>query len=155
MRGLLVFLSVAAIALLAANANALANEAPDQYCGRVVNDDTLRQPPEALTPTIDSLFGLSNAYPPGAAFYRCAGGNVMVCVVGANLPCGKANTSTELPAAQDWCRTNPDASFIPMYITGHDTIYHWRCTGTAATATGQAAKVDGRGFFADYWRQLP
>jgi hypothetical protein len=79
----------------------------------------------------------------------------MVCVVGANLPCGKANTSTALPAAEEWCRTNANAEFIPMYVTGHDTIYSWRCIGSAATTTGQTAKLDSRGFFADYWRKLP
>jgi len=155
MRGFLLFLSVAVLGLLTACASASAGEAPGQYCRRVVNDDALRQPPEALAPAIERLFGLGNSYPPGSAFYRCAGGDVMVCVVGANLPCGKANTSTALPAAEEWCRTNQNAEFIPMYVTGHETIYRWRCTGSTATTTGEAAKLDARGFFADYWRKLP
>jgi len=155
MRGLLVFLSVAVLGLLTASAGASADEAPAQYCRRVVNDDVLRRPPESLAPAIERVFGLGNAYPPGAAFYRCAGGDVMVCAVGANLPCGKANTSTALPAAAEWCRTNANAEFVPMYVTGHDTIYDWRCTAGMATITGQPAKLNARGFFAEYWRGLP
>jgi len=155
MRDLLVFVSVAVLGSLAASAGASADEAPAPNCRRVVNDDALRQPPETMAPGIERLFGLANAYPPGAAFYRCAGGDVMVCVVGANLPCGKANTSTALPAAAEWCRANANAEFVPMYVTGHDTIYGWRCTGGMATITGQPAKLDARGFFADYWRKLP
>ena len=148
-------LFVVVLGLLVASAGASADEAPDQYCQRVGDDDALRQPPVVLAPAIQQLFGLTSAYPPDGAFYRCAGGEVMVCVVGANLPCGKANTSTQLPAADEWCRANPNAAFIPMYVTGHDTIYDWRCAGTTATATRQTAKLDGRGFFADYWRKLP
>jgi hypothetical protein len=155
MRGFLVFLSVAVLGLLGASAGARADEAPAPYCRGVVNDDVLRPPPETLAPAIERLFSLANAYPPGAAFYRCAGGDVMVCVVGASLPCGKANTSTALPAADEWCRTNVNAEFIPMYVTGHDTIYEWRCTGSTATTTGPTAKLDARGFFAEYWRKFP
>ena len=155
MRGFFAFLSVAVLGLLASGAGAWADEAPAQYCRSMVNDDVLRQPPGALAPAIVRLFGLGSAYAPGSAYYRCAGGDVMVCIVGANLPCGKGNTSTTLPAAEDWCRANPNADYIPMHVTGHDTIYGWRCTGSTATTTGEPAKLDARGFFTDYWRKLP
>src|SRR6202007_1910319 len=48
--------------------------------------------------------------------WRCADGAVLACVYGANIPCGsKANTSQTLtPAIADYCRQNPDSTFVPM-----------------------------------------
>ena len=65
----------------------------------------------------------------------------MVCTVGANLPCGKANTYCDPSAGVvQWCRDNPDASVVPAVATGHDTIYEWRCQG------GRAVNSSGRHF---------
>jgi hypothetical protein len=79
----------------------------------------------------------------------------MLCNVGANIPCGKANTSTDLPGAKDWCRKNPDSDFIPMAATGHDTIYEWRCERGKAVIARKFHAVDDRGFVADAWMRLP
>ncbi|MGC2050146.1 MAG: hypothetical protein WA636_01490, partial [Methylovirgula sp.] len=72
---------------------------------------------------------------------------VLLCTIGANLPCGKANTSTELPGVNDWCRQNPNSDFIPMAVTGHDTIYEWHCAGTVAKPGKKIGAVGARGFF--------
>jgi hypothetical protein len=131
-----------------------AGESPHAYCARVGTDDTLRTPPRSLTPAIRRLFNLKGPNAPKTSYYRCAAGRLLVCWVGANLPCGKANTSRTLPGAAQWCRTHPNSDFIPMYVTGHDTIYSWRCIGDAAHAGALIGKLDGRGFFAEYWKKL-
>ncbi|HEY6335957.1 MAG TPA: hypothetical protein VI113_08730 [Alphaproteobacteria bacterium] len=41
-----------------------------------------------------------------------------------------------------------------MAVTGHDSIYRWRCVDGAATAGEKIGAVDERGFFADYWKAL-
>jgi len=40
-----------------------------------------------------------------------------------------------------------------MSVTGHDTIYRWRCAGPAAEVVGVAATVDSRGFIARLWKR--
>jgi len=136
------------------SAGPLAGEAPAQYCNRIVNDDSLRTPPSSMMAAAQHLFHVAPDYPRRATYYRCADANVMLCIVGANLPCGKANTSASLPAAAAWCRANPNADFIPMTVTGHDSIYRWRCVDGAATAGQKVGAVDDRGFFVDYWKAL-
>lgn len=41
-----------------------------------------------------------------------------------------------------------------MYVTGHDTIYQWRCAGAKAAISGTPFKLDRRGFIADFWKQV-
>ena len=73
-------------------------ENPRAYCVRVGTDDTLRTPPSSLAPAVRRLFNIRGHYAPNAAYYRCVDGTVKVCFVGANLPCGKADTSKNRPA---------------------------------------------------------
>jgi hypothetical protein len=125
----------------------------DRLCSGT--DDTLRPIPDGLVPTATRLFHLEAM--PGepikrSTYYRCAAGRVLLCTTGANLPCGKGNASRDLPAAGEWCAGNPGASFIPMYVTGHDTIYRWRCNGRQAAIAGQPLKLDRRGFIAKFWK---
>jgi hypothetical protein len=127
---------------------------PRAYCARAGNDDTLRRPPRALGAAIARLFDIKGSYGLATTYYRCAGGAVLLCNVGANLPCGKANTAKTLAAATQWCDMHPNSDFIPMAVTGHDTLYSWRCIGHAAHAGAAVGKLDGRGFFAEYWKKL-
>jgi hypothetical protein len=132
-------------------------EAPPQVCARVGTDDTLRPITTDLVPTINALFHTTT--PPQMAVdttvFRCAGGRVMVCATGANLPCGKADTSRSNIGATAWCRDHPDAAFIPAYASGHATIFDWRCQNGVAAIVRQRYKVDPRGFVAAYWKVLP
>jgi hypothetical protein len=111
--------------------------------------------PQSLVPAAVRLFGLE-AMPAEqvrrSTVYRCAGGRVLVCNLGANLPCGKANTSRNLPAADAWCAENPGSNFIPMFVTGHDTVYRWRCNGAQAATIGEPLAVDRHGFISQYWK---
>ncbi len=108
---------------------------PDPLCRDTATDDTLRPLPDSLVPAATRLFQLE-AMPPEqisrSTYFRCDAGRVLVCNTGANLPCGKANTGRQLPAADTWCAEHPGSDLIPMYVTGHDNIYSWRCSGVRA-----------------------
>lgn len=88
--------------------------------------------------------------------WRCANGEVMACVVGANLPCSeKADLNTTASAAvTDFCKENPDDDFVPMAVTGRATAYSWRCEGGEPVLGEQMMQIDEQGFFADLWYQV-
>ncbi|HTR14020.1 MAG TPA: hypothetical protein VMI72_12400 [Roseiarcus sp.] len=88
------------------------------------------------------------------AVVRCVGPKVMACVVGANLNCGRADTRRSLPGATAWCRSNPNSDFIPMYATGHATIFNWRCVDGKAAPGKTVVTVDRHGFFTESWREI-
>lgn len=127
---------------------------PRHFCAQIGNDDTLRTPPGALAPAIAHLFGMNMSEATRTTYFRCAGGKVLVCWVGANLACGKADRRRTLAPADQWCHAHPNESFIPMVVTGHDTAYVWRCRGRDAVPSGPAGKIDARGFFARHWKVL-
>ncbi|MGO9134748.1 MAG: hypothetical protein ACLP8A_11985 [Methylovirgula sp.] len=134
---------------------ARADEDPRQYCARVGNDDETRTPPASLAAAIKQLFDVDAQEAAGAAYFRCAGGKVLLCYVGANLSCGKADQRRSMAAADQWCSKNPNSKFIPMVVTGHDTPYEWRCVGRKAKTFGKSEPLDAHGFFADHWKVLP
>lgn len=153
MRLLRAMLLLAAGMLLAPAAHAA--ESPARYCERVGADDTLRPIPASLVPAAKRLFSLEampDAVVRRTTVFRCVQGAVLICTSGANLPCGKANTNRALASAGRYCRENPDASGVPMYVTGHDTIYAWRCRGTEAVAGEPVETLDPRGFMARLWK---
>lgn len=121
------------------------------------DDPALKPLPAALAPAAQKLFGLQNAAPAWVAkttVTRCMGGRLLACTYGANLPCGKANTAATLPAGADWCRQNPDSDFIPAYITGHNSIWQWRCVNGAPATTGPPAATDAQGYLSAYWKVI-
>jgi hypothetical protein len=152
-RAIITLAGVAAASAVGAAARA---EIPAQTCSRVGTNDTLRNVPASLGAAVNALFG--TRMPPAEAArmtsYRCFRGRVLVCTVGANLPCGKANVSRTIPGADAYCRENPNADFIPAAATGHDTIFEWRCSGRKATVAKQTEQVDARGFVKAYWKPL-
>jgi hypothetical protein len=148
--------AVLAISLAMLPGLAASAEAPP-LCQGGMTDDMPQEIPETLVPEAVRLFGLE-AMPAEqvklSTLYRCDGGRVLICNLGANLPCGKANTSRDLPAAEAWCAEQPGSDFIPMYITGHDTIYRWRCDGAKAATSGEPLAVDRRGFISRLWKPV-
>ena len=150
--------AICGLLLLSTPAAALSGTA-ERYCRRAGTDDTVRAIPRSLVPAATRLFVCARANPPVAwvrasTFFRCVAGRVLLCNVGANLPCGKANTSRHLAGAQAWCAGHPGSPFVPAYATGHDTIYRWRCSGSTAQAFGAPLRVDRRGFIAEFWKPL-
>jgi hypothetical protein len=127
---------------------------PRAYCTRVGTDDQVRAAPASLAADVRRLFNVDGRFAVRSSVYRCADGAVLVCVIGANLPCGKANTAKELPAATQWCASHRESDFIPMVVTGHDTLYSWRCVGGKAEAGAPLGALDARGFFAQNWKRV-
>jgi hypothetical protein len=130
---------------------------PAAQCARVGTDDAVRSLPPSLLPAARAAFGetLPDEILERAVVWRCAEGRVLVCFAGANLPCDKADTRTEIPAADAWCRSHPGAGPVPMVVTGHASVWRWRCNGAGAAARdGAAWHVDPQGFVAGLWRPL-
>ena len=148
--------SIGVIAVLAAASSAHA-ASPAALCVRLGTSDRLRVLPAALVPAAMRIFRLG-AMPAvqieRSTVFRCFDHRVLLCNEGANLSCGKANARRDLPAASAWCARRPGSSFIPMYLTGHDTIYAWRCAGTQAATGAPRLRVDARGFIASHWRRM-
>jgi hypothetical protein len=85
--------------------------------------------------------------------WRCMNQRLYACNFGANLPCdSKANTEkTPSPEMGDYCKANQNSDFIPMSVTGHDTIYNWHCVKDHAELLSQISEVDAEGFLAQIW----
>ena len=85
--------------------------------------------------------------------WRCMDQKVYACNFGANLPCdSKANTDkTPTQAMADFCKDNLNADFIPMYVTGHTTIYSWHCVKDTPALLDQIEKVDAAGYLSEIW----
>lgn len=90
------------------------------------------------------------------SFWRCMGGKVYACAVGANLPCqSKANTSGyPTPTMVQYCQENPDADFIPMYMSDRASIFAWGCRAGHPVITRQVTKPDARGFLSNIWYEI-
>ncbi|MGH8274857.1 MAG: hypothetical protein ACRES9_11520 [Gammaproteobacteria bacterium] len=141
---------------------------PFTYCRAVGTIDSPDSRYSGPNPPPVVIAGLIKAFgaPPSATstqafthgtYWRCMGDAVYACNVGANLPCAaKANTGREPTAGEKkYCAANHDATFIPMYVTGHNTIYDWRCEKTEPVAGKRLSKVDKRGFLANIWYRIP
>lgn len=87
--------------------------------------------------------------------WRCMNGAVLVCPLGANLPCAeKADLSREpSQAMSSWCEANANSD-IPAYVTGRATVYRWKCNGTTAAVDQQIATADDEGYLAEFWYSL-
>jgi len=90
------------------------------------------------------------------SYWRCMDGKVYGCFVGANLPCtDKANTDrTPTAAENDYCKANPSSDFIPAAVTGHDTVFEWRCQNDGPEIAKQVFQVDSSGYIAKIWYLL-
>ncbi len=128
------------------------------------DDDTLRDYQPSLkagaAKIFKTMFPGANSPPDEAmlraqAKFRCMDGKVYACFIGANLPCGKLNTSRHNAGAETYCRTDPEADFIPMAATGHDSVYSYRCRGGKPEVAHTSYELDRRGFAKSLWLPLP
>ena len=149
--------TVMALLLLAATQGARAQTSPMGYCRQIGTDDALRAVPPSLVPVVVRLFQLE-AMPveqvERSTYFRCADRHVFVCTVGANLVCGKADRRRDLSGVKAWCAENAGSPIVPAYVTGHATIYLWRCDGPRPVASRSALSVDPRGFIAQNWKRV-
>jgi hypothetical protein len=143
---------------------AAAGEGLFQHCARVRDDDRLRNyDPTLREPTIRAfkkMFPDAGKEPDASSFetqahYRCVAGKVMVCFIGANLPCGKISTARDNPGADAFCRNAADGVSVAAYATGHESAYSFKCQAGRAVADQQIWKLDRRGFATKIWTALP
>lgn len=88
-------------------------------------------------------------------YWRCMGGDVYVCFVGANIPCwGKPDVSRTNEGASSWCAEHPNDDVVPAYATGRETVWHWGCAGDQAIIRNTDVPLDPRGFRIQEWVRL-
>lgn len=139
---------------------------PFAYCAAVGTADKPGYPyvgekmPEAIALGLQKAFGITD---PDVrepflknSFWRCMGGKVYACTVGANLPCQEKADTSRLPsrAVAEFCDANPNADVVPAYVTGRATVYQWRCTGGQPAIVRQLTEPDARGYLSNIWYQL-
>jgi hypothetical protein len=127
--------------------------AADPYCPNPTHAAPAKVPPD-LVSAVAKTFGIDGTVVANGAFVRCVGAKLMACAVGANLVCDKADQRRELPGATEWCRDNPHANSIPMFATGHATIYEWSCKRRRAVAGKVVVTVDPQGYIAQNWKEV-
>ena len=134
-----------------------AARAQDAHCAAVGNDDRVKPIPMALVPAARQALGMGPNEPDAAleagTVDRCMGGKAWLCNYGANLTCAKGDVRRVSEGATAYCRDLPGSDMVPMYATGHATIYTWACVGSEPRIT-HADKLDSRGFFANQWKPL-
>jgi hypothetical protein len=140
---------------------------PFAYCAAVGTLDTLDsryvgpQVPEAVWRGLQQALNMptTDRIPPALehAIWRCMGGKVHACTVGANLPCqSKADSSrTPTPGMGAFCRENPNTETIPAAVTGRETIYAWRCTDGLPVVIRAVTQPDAQGFLSHIWYAIP
>jgi hypothetical protein len=123
------------------------------YCAAGVSSG-LRPLPSRLVGPAALALGVDAKMLKSGASFRCSGGKLLVCAVGANLWCGKADTNAKPRSVIVYCRRNPSAALAPMAVTGHATIYSWRCERGVPKIAATPRAVDSDGYLADNWRAL-
>ncbi len=90
------------------------------------------------------------------SFWRCMGGKVFACTVGANLPCQAKADTNRTPTAEEagFCQANPNSDFIPAAVTGRETVYQWRCGNGTPQIVNQVVQPDERGFISNIWYEI-
>jgi hypothetical protein len=111
--------------------------------------------PAYLAPRVVKALRIDARMARSASYVRCDGVRLMACTVGANRDCFKADTRRHLPGATAWCRAHPAAKVIPLFATGHATIYSWSCARRRAVAGKILAAVDRHGYIAANWKRVP
>lgn len=141
---------------------------PFAYCAEVGTTDAPEGDFGASNPGVPAAVAAGLKVASGAAddapmemfeensYWRCMDGHVYACTVGANLPCAeKADTSTTpTDAMNEFCADQPDADVIPAYVTGHATVYNWRCVDGEAEAGKQVLTADAQGYIAEFWYEI-
>jgi hypothetical protein len=138
---------------------------PFEYCAAVGTVDTPdarytgEKTPEAIVTGLQKALNASDApieWFTNGSFWRCMNGKVYGCFVGGNLPCeAKADTErAPTQAEKDFCAQNPNSDFIPMVVTGRETVYEWRCTNGVPEIVRQFVEPDAAGFLSNIWYEI-
>lgn len=139
---------------------------PFAYCAAVGTIDAPEAPyagpavPASIARGLQKAFGVAPGEPLAAfergTSWRCMDGAVYACNVGANLPCTAKPDADPQPTEgmREYCASNTGSDFIPMYVTGHDTLYSWSCAGNEPKRGERTASLDARGFVASIWHRI-
>lgn len=123
-----------------------------EHCSLVRNDDVVRKLPKELLNDARRVYGNGNTddqWLMVSTVYRCMNGRVRLCNAGANIICAKPSLRRGSPEISAYCKENP-GSDVPMFVTGHDTLYGWKCVGKKPVIDFTAER-DGRGFIENVW----
>ena len=127
---------------------------PDQrYSGPKITDDLVKGYLTAAGIAANSDY--SDIYKQ-MTIWRCMDKKVYACNFGANLPCDSKADTNSIPtqAMNDFCKENKDSDFIPMSVTGHTTIYNWRCVNDTAQVLDQIDQPDPAGYLSRIWYKI-
>ena len=148
-------------ATLVGTSNAKNLSDPFAYCAAVKNIDRpdVRYTGDQLPQVVIKALGLNKDAEkmalenPGYVTWRCMGQKVWACTVGANIPCAEKADTRRTPNAgmKTFCKSEPNADFIPSVATGKTTVYEWRCKAGKPKIVRQSTPVDARGYPAAYW----
>jgi len=140
-------------AIAVAPSPSIAEHLADMVC-RGAASSSAAELPDELIPAAAKALEMDARFIRGGGYYRCSHGRLFVCAVGANLNCGKADTERNPDSVVAYCLHNPNNPFIPMAVTGHATVYSWKCVGGAPQLLEGGLSVDADGYVADNWREL-
>lgn len=128
-------------------------DAPDaRYTGPPV--------PPSIARGLQKAFGVAPSEPLAAfergTSWRCMDGAVYACNVGANLPCEAKPDADPKPTQgmREYCASNAGSDFIPMFVTGHDSLFSWSCAGSEPKRGERTWTLDARGFVASIWHRI-
>ena len=113
----------------------------------------------ALLASVRQAFELADDTPDEVVtawtLWRCADGETLACVVGANLPCGEQADASRTPSdpMREYCRGASDGD-IPAVVTGRTTVFTWRCLAGEPEAGEAWSEPDSRGFHRALWRRI-
>jgi hypothetical protein len=140
--------------LVAVDGPAAEADRRSDVCKPGITDDRATPLPAWLASRARQVFGLEmpDDLIQKTTVYRCVDGKALFCTTGANLACGKANVSRDVSGVAAWCRDHSQSDSVPMFVTGHDTIYRWHCFAGRPQVDATVETVDARGFIARNWR---
>lgn len=148
------------------NNNQSTYDNPFEYCKAVENIDTPGpdytgpKMPDVITVKLRKDMGVSESMPDDifmdGTYWRCMGGNVYACNVGANLPCQGRGDFSKIPnqGMLNYCGENPGAEFIPMFASGRTTVYEWKCYEGTPEIVKQIAETDKAGYIKNIWYEI-
>jgi predicted lipoprotein len=136
------------------------------YCAAVGTLDkadaryTGANPPDLVLQGLRKAMNLGDAMPNDqlakSTFWRCMGGKVYACNVGANIPCSAKAVTDKTPTQgmNDFCKANPKSDFLPAAVTGRETVYSWKCTDGVPAVDKELTKPDAAGFLSMFWYEI-
>jgi len=134
-----------------------------RYCARAINDDSIRKTPKSIVKDMvkkqmprlsDNQLEAEVAAVEESTVFRCMNGIVFVCNFGANIPCdARPDERSTRSDVSEYCISNPNDDPVPMALTGHSTIFHWKCIRGKPIVTYQS-RIDVRGFNQDIWTPI-